>query len=64
MQYASFRTVEEAVAHRTQHGGHIYVPHSGAEVLWFSLAFTPTPILLHPLVRAVGDGILNPKKLM
>lgn len=56
-RYAGSDTLEAAQAWRAEHGGWIFASAAGPAV-WFCLRFTPTPILRHPLTRALGDGQL------
>lgn len=60
MRYAGFATLEDAKAHRSQHGGWIYLPNeTDREVLWFSLHYTPTPIMQHPATsRGTGGRLM------
>ena len=56
MQYAGFSALADAKAWRAQNGGWIFIADTG-ETVWFSLAFTPTPIMRHAAVRGLS-GVL------
>jgi len=54
---AHFTSLEDARVWRQEHGGWIYASDAGPAI-WFCLKFTPTPILLHPVVKSAGPGQL------
>jgi hypothetical protein len=57
--FMGFTSVQDAQAHQSLHGGHVFVSNGATRVIWFSLAWTPTPIITSYLVSGV-DGKLNP----
>ena len=58
MLYAGFATLEEAKKHRDNHGGWIFVPDNSVGPIWFSLKFTPTPIMLHQATNGLSGDII------
>ena len=59
MLYAGFETLEKAKKHRADLGGWIFVPDKeAAPPIWFSLKFTPTPIMLHPATKGLNGTII------
>ena len=54
---AYFDELEAARTWRVERGGWIFVSDSGP-VIWFSLRFTPTPILLHPALRGMTGRLV------
>ena len=55
MDYAGFDDLDEAKNWRSQHGGFIALGENG-QAIWFNIKFTPTPIMLHPATRVLGNS--------
>lgn len=58
MRFAGFSNLNEARKHRKRHGGWIFQPEGDGEVYWFSLDYTPTKIMLHPLLNGRSGALL------
>lgn len=58
MDYANFKTLAEAKAHRYNHGGWLFVPtDETAGVFWFCLDYTTTPVLNHRAIRGLSGQL-------
>lgn len=56
---ATFDHVHEAEAHRSQHGGWVFLPDNpAAPAAWFGPRFTPSAIFTHPLTAGQGGRLI------
>jgi hypothetical protein len=56
MLTVQFANYSEALKHRANHGGWIFLTDQ-AEAYWFSLEFTPTKIFLHHSLKGKNGGL-------
>lgn len=57
MEYAQFSSLAEAIKHRDQHGGWLFLVDEGP-VFWFAPKFTPTQICQHRATRAYSGKLI------
>lgn len=52
-----FTSADRAREYQKKYGGHIFVGNE--QIAWYSLAYTPTEVLLD----SRGEGVLNPRQV-
>ena len=58
MEYIGFDREDDAFWYRNNNGGWLFITTDHTEFIWFSVKFTPTPILKHRATQGLS-GIVT-----